>query len=84
MVHVNCKFLHLAFKIVSSAIIFILSLGRSENLQLQIPNQQRMVQQKLLSSARTTAERDTILTREKRRDKPKQKIIINNNSSDHL
>ena len=45
MAHVNCKFSHLAFKIVSSAIIFILSLERSENSQLQIPNQQRMVQQ---------------------------------------
>ena len=83
MAHVNCKFLHLAFKIVSSAIIFIFSLERSENSQLQIPNQQRTVQH-LLKSARTTAERDTILTREKRRDKPKQKILINNNSSDHL
>ena len=29
MAHVNCKFLHLAFKIVSSAIIFIFSLERS-------------------------------------------------------
>ena len=37
-------FLHLAFKIVSSAIIFIFSLERSENSQLQIPNQQRTVQ----------------------------------------
>ena len=44
MAHVNCKFLHLAFKIVSSAIIFIFSLERSENSQLQIPNQQRTVQ----------------------------------------
>ena len=80
MAHVNCKFLHLAFKIVSSANIFIFSLERSENSQLQIPNQQRTVQH----TARTTAERDTILAREKRRDKPKQKIIINNDSSDHL
>ena len=44
MAHVNFKFLHLAFKIVSSAIIFIFSLERSENSQLQIPNQQRTVQ----------------------------------------
>ena len=51
MAHVNCKFLHLAFKIVSSAIIFIFSLERSENSQLQIPNQQRTVQH-LLKSAR--------------------------------
>ena len=65
MAHVHFKFLHLAFKIVSSAIIFIFSLERSENSQLQIPNQQRTVQH-LLSSARTTAERDTILFRKRR------------------
>ena len=65
MAHVHFKFLHLAFKIVSSAIIFIFSLQRSENSQLQIPNQQRTVQH-LLSSARTTAERDTILFRKRR------------------
>ena len=52
MVHVNCKFLHLAFKIFSSAIIFIFSLERSENSQLQIPNQQRTVQQKNNSGER--------------------------------
>ena len=38
------QILALAFKIVSSAIIFIFSLERSENSQLQIPNQQRTVQ----------------------------------------
>ena len=52
MAHVNCKFLHLAFKIFSSAIIFIFSLERSENSQLQIPNQQRTVQQKNNSGER--------------------------------
>ena len=31
-------------KIVSSAVVFIFSLERSENSQLQIPNQQRTVQ----------------------------------------
>ena len=40
----NLQFLRLAFKIISSAIIFVFSLERSENSQLQIPNQQRTVQ----------------------------------------
>ena len=65
MAHVNFKFLHLAFKIVSSAIIFSFLLERSENSQLQIPNEQRTVQH-LLKSARTTAERDTIIFLKKR------------------
>ena len=52
MAHVNYKFLHLAFKIFSSAIIFIFSLGRSVNSQLQIPNQQRTVLQKNNSGER--------------------------------
>ena len=52
MAHVNCKFLHLAFKIFSSAIIFIFSLERSENSQLQIPNKQRTVQQENNSGER--------------------------------
>ena len=52
MAHVNCKFLHLAFKIFSSAIIFIFSLERSVNSQLKIPNQQRTVQQKNNSGER--------------------------------
>ena len=52
MAHVNCKFLHLAFKIFSSTIIFIFSLERSENSQLQIPNKQRTVQQENNSGER--------------------------------
>ena len=52
MAHVNCKFLHLAFKTFSSAIIFIFSLERSVNSQLKIPNQQRTVQQKNNSGER--------------------------------
>ena len=69
-------------KCFSSETIFIFSLERSENSLLQIPNQQRTVQH--LTQSERTAERDTNLTPEKRRDKPKQKKIINNNSSDHL
>ena len=52
MAHVNCKFLHLAFNFFGSAIIFIFSLERSETSQLQIPNQQRTVQQKNNSGER--------------------------------
>ena len=66
MAHVNCKFLHLAFKIFSSAIIYFFHLNdqKIRNCKFQTNNER--------FNKRTTAERDTILAREKRRDKPKQ------------
>ena len=41
MAHVNCKFLHLAFKIVSSAIIFIFHLNdqKIRNCKFQTNNE---------------------------------------------
>ena len=66
MAHVNCKFLHLTFKFLALQLFLFFHLNdqKIRNCKFQTNNER--------FNKRTTAERDTILTREKRRDKPKQ------------
>ena len=73
MAHVNCKFLHLAFKIVSSAIIFIFSLERSENSQLQKfqTNNERFNTYKIL---RTRLQYD--INAQQEREKKRQAVVF--------